>query len=61
LILVDDEGHRHVIIEKNQGVSLTFISSLQHGNNMRNGCKLYAILELKKKGVVEGLENLPVV
>jgi hypothetical protein len=59
--LVDDEGHRHVIVGKNQGVSLTFISSLYLGNNMRNGCKLYAILELNKKGVVEGLENLPIV
>jgi hypothetical protein len=28
---------------------------------MRNGCNIYAILALNKKGVVEVLENLPVV
>jgi hypothetical protein len=28
---------------------------------MRKGCKLYAILALNEKGVVEGLEHLPVV
>jgi hypothetical protein len=28
---------------------------------MRNGCKIYAILALNEKGVVEGLEHLPVV
>jgi hypothetical protein len=28
---------------------------------MRNGCKLYAILALNEKGVVEGLENLSLV
>jgi hypothetical protein len=28
---------------------------------MRKGCKLYAILVLNEKGVVEGLEHLPVV
>jgi hypothetical protein len=27
---------------------------------MRKGCKLYVILALNKKGVAEGLENLPV-
>jgi hypothetical protein len=32
LSLVDDEGQRHVIVGRNQGVSLRFISSLQlHG------------------------------
>jgi hypothetical protein len=28
---------------------------------MRKGCKLYVILALNEKGMVEGLENLPVV
>ena len=28
---------------------------------MRKGCKLYMILVLNEKGVVEGLEHLPVV
>jgi hypothetical protein len=28
---------------------------------MCKGCKLYAILALNKKGLVEGLEHLPVV
>jgi hypothetical protein len=28
---------------------------------MHKGCKLYAILALNEKGVVEGLEHLPVV
>jgi hypothetical protein len=61
LSLVDDEGQRHVIVGRNQGVSLRFISSLQLPKNMCNGCKLYAILALNEKGVAEGLEHLPVV
>jgi hypothetical protein len=28
---------------------------------MRKGCKLYALLALNDKGLVEGLEDLPVV
>jgi hypothetical protein len=28
---------------------------------MRKGCKIYAILELNEKGLVEGIEHLPVV
>jgi hypothetical protein len=44
-----------------QGVSLSFISSLQLWKSMRKGCKLYAILVLNEKGVVEGLEHLSVV
>jgi hypothetical protein len=28
---------------------------------MHKGCKIYAILALNEKGVVEGLEHLPVV
>jgi hypothetical protein len=28
---------------------------------MRKGCKLYAILALKDKGVAEGIKHLPVV
>jgi hypothetical protein len=61
LSLVDDEGQRRVIVGWNQGVSLRFISSLQLRKSMRKGCKLYAILVLKEKGVAEGLEHLPVV
>jgi hypothetical protein len=34
---------------------------LQLRKSMRKGCKLYAILALNEKGVVEGLEYLPVV
>jgi hypothetical protein len=59
--LVNDEGQRHVIVGINQGVSLRFISSLQLRKSMCKGCKLYAILVLNEKGVVEGLEHLPVV
>jgi hypothetical protein len=61
LILVDDEGHRRVIVGQNQGVSLRFISSLQLLKSMHKGCKLYVILALNEKGVAEGLEHLPVV
>jgi hypothetical protein len=60
LRLVDDEGQRHVIVGRNQGVSLRFISSLQLRKSVRKGCKLYVILALNKKGVAEGLEHLPV-
>jgi hypothetical protein len=61
LSLVDEEGQRRVIVGRNQGVSLRFISSLQLWKSMRKGCKLYAILVLNEKGVAEGLEHLPVV
>ena len=54
-------GHNRVIVEKNQGVSLRFITSLQLKKNILKGCKLYAILSLNKKGVAEGLEDFPVV
>jgi hypothetical protein len=37
LSLVDDEGQRCVIVGKNQGVSLCFISSLQLRKSMRKG------------------------
>jgi hypothetical protein len=40
LSLVDDEGQRHVIVGRNQGVSLRFISSLQLWKSMCKGCKL---------------------
>jgi hypothetical protein len=59
--LVDDEGQRRVIVGRNQGVSLRFISSLKLQKSMCKGCKLYTILALNEKGVAEGLENLPVV
>jgi hypothetical protein len=61
LSLVDDEGHRHMIVGQNQGVSMRFISCLQLWKSMHKGCKLYAILALNEKGVEEGIENLPVV
>jgi hypothetical protein len=61
LSLIDDEGHRRVIVGRNQGVFLRFISCLQLRKSMRKGCKLYAILALNEKGMVKGLENLPVV
>jgi hypothetical protein len=61
LSLVDDEGQRRVIVGRNQGVSLRFISSLQLWKSMCKGCKLYVILALNEKGVAEGLEHLPVV
>jgi hypothetical protein len=61
LSLVDDEGQRHVIVGQNQGVSLRFIYSLYLWKSMQKGFKLYAILALNEKGVVEGLEHLPVV
>jgi hypothetical protein len=61
LSLTDDEGQRRVIVGRNQGVSLRFISSLQLQKSMHKGCKLYAILALNEKGEAEGLENLLVV
>jgi hypothetical protein len=60
LSLVDDEGQRHMIVGRNQGFFLTFISSLQVWKSMRKGCNIYAILALNKKEV-EGIEHLPVV
>ena len=60
LSLIDD-GQIRVIVGWNQGVSLRFISSLQLRKSMRKGCKLYGILALNEKGVVEGLEHLLVV
>jgi hypothetical protein len=50
-----------VIVGKNEGVSLRFISSLQLRKRMRKGCKIYVILALNEKGVAEGLAHLPVV
>jgi hypothetical protein len=61
LSLTDDEGQRRVIVGRNEGVSLRFISSLHLRKIMHKGCKLYAILALNDKGVAEGLENLLVV
>jgi hypothetical protein len=51
LSLVDDEGHRPMIVGLNQGVSLRFISSLQLWKIMQKGCNLYATLALNEKGV----------
>ena len=50
-----------MIIGRNQGFSLRFISSLQLQKSQCNGCKIYVILTLNKKGVVEGLKHLLVV
>jgi hypothetical protein len=61
LNLTDDMGRSRVIIGRNQGVFLRFISSLQLRNSMFKGCKLYEISALNEKGEVEGLENLLVV
>jgi hypothetical protein len=61
LSLVDDEGQRHVIVGRNHGISLRFVSSLQLGKIMRKGSKLYTILALNEKRVAKGLEHLPVV
>jgi hypothetical protein len=55
LSLVDDKGQRRVIVGRNQGVSLRFVSSLQLRKSMHKGCNLYAILSLNDKGVVEDL------
>jgi hypothetical protein len=61
LSLVDDEGQICVIVGRNQGVSLRFVSSLQLRKSMRKGCNLFAIHALNEKGVAEGLEHLTVV
>jgi hypothetical protein len=61
LSLTNDLGHSRMIVGRNQGVSLRFISSLQLQNIMCKGCKLYIVLVLNKKGNTKGLENLPVV
>jgi hypothetical protein len=50
-----------MILGQNQGVSLRFISSLLLWKSMCKGCKIYVILALNEKGVVEGLEHLLVV
>jgi hypothetical protein len=50
-----------MIVGRNHGVSLRFISSLQLEKSMHKGCKLYVILVLNEKGEGEGLEDLPVV
>ena len=54
LSLVNDEGQRRVIVARNQGVSLRFVSSLQLRKSMRKGCKIYAILALNEKAVTKG-------
>jgi hypothetical protein len=41
LSLTDDLGHSRLIVGRNQGVSLRFISSLYLQKSMRKGCKLY--------------------
>jgi hypothetical protein len=61
LNLIDDLGQNRVIVGRNQGVSLIFITSLQLKKNMRKGCNMYAILDLNEKGEVEILEDIPVV
>jgi hypothetical protein len=61
LSLVNDEGHRCMIVGWNQGFSLRFISSWQLRKSMRKGCNIYAILVLNEKGVTKGLEHLLVV
>jgi hypothetical protein len=55
LSLMDDLGQSRVIVGKNQGFSLRFISSLQLQRSMHKGCELYAILALNEKGEVEGI------
>jgi hypothetical protein len=44
-----------VIIGRNQGVSLIFISSLQLHKSMRKGHNIYEILALNEKVKMEGL------
>jgi hypothetical protein len=50
LSLIDDLGQNRVIVGRNRGVSLRFITSLELKINMRERCKMYAILALKEKG-----------
>jgi hypothetical protein len=50
-----------MIVGQNQGFSLRFISSLQLRRSMHKGCKIFVTLALNEKGVVEGIEHLPVV
>jgi hypothetical protein len=50
LSIVDDVGQRCVIVGRNQGFSMRFISSLQLRKSMRKGCKIYVILALNKMG-----------
>jgi hypothetical protein len=50
-----------MIVGRNQGFSLRFISSLQLQKSIHKGCKLYVILALNEKGVVGGLEHISVV
>jgi hypothetical protein len=61
LSLTDDSSYNRVIVERNKGVSLRLISSLQLQKSMHKRCKLYEILVLNEKGEVEGLENVIVV
>jgi hypothetical protein len=50
-----------MIVGRNEGVSHRFVSSLHLRKNMHKGCKIYVILSLNEKGVVEGIEHFPVV
>jgi hypothetical protein len=61
LSLIDDLGHNRVIVGRNQGVSIRFITSLQLQKNMCKGCKMYAILSLNEKGDTKRLEEFLVV
>jgi hypothetical protein len=61
LILIDVLGQNRVIVGRNEGVSLRFITSLQLKKNMLKGCKMYAILYINEKGDVERMEDFPIV
>jgi hypothetical protein len=57
----DDEGQRSVIVGRKWGVSRGSFLPYSYKRAHAQGCKLYAYLVSNVKGVVEGLEDLPVV
>jgi hypothetical protein len=61
LILIDDLGQNRVIVGRNQGVSLRFVTSLQLNKNMHKGYKVYDILSINKNGGTKILEDFSVV
>jgi len=61
LNLFNDKGQRHVIVGQNQGISLSFVTSLYIQKRMCKGWNMYVILALNEKSMGKGLENLLVV
>jgi hypothetical protein len=55
LSFTDDLAQNRVIVGRNQGVSMRFISSLQIQKSIHKGWNLYAVLALNEKADAEVL------